>query len=598
MPEQLARFEVPRVCVDLLSDKLTGVQKQTVLTYLSLDDEISQIGSQRFGVTTKDSIPLQPVREWVTDKWEGQFICDLSRHNIPITFRTSLALAVFNARVAQHLEKVGMVEIYGSRTVQDIFKQEGVAAPIGLDRVDYPKLPYQLRAKLVDPLIGQLHQAELVARAGLVFPDGVDIQALEMVDPGFIFAAAVNKTNDNSVQFNGIHNLDYQAQAAGIALGDHLRVKGLEGAIKQTRETKEVEIDAPVTWKPIEKPEPRDIHYDPGTSFLKVFPYKEGETPDDVIKAFARLTGGTFYQGEVEEPHRGEYLHIHIAPDGRLVGLYGYNGNFIVEARQEEVDMLSHRFGDKYTDCSRRETILNLVKDIGEEIDTNQRAIAAAQTKYGQTSFIVEKGFLEALTSRRYEPATKTQFEEDKRLSKEAKRTAGIFEDKLTDEESRNLVVISDEPVNDKAVDLDYRILMAIKGSRRLGDSEAFSLIAGAPFQVRDMIGDWFGSCRSLFSRFNSILVNTAELFTVLGIAPTNDGVQLRRAYRVIAKETHPDWTSILPPEQQLMAAQKFLEATEAYKNLQSRIGQVDLDTLSSTYYLGRISELFKAETM
>ena len=122
-------------------------------------------------------------------------------------------------------------------------------------------------------------------------------------------------------------------------------------------------------------------------------------------------------------------------------------------------------------------------------------------------------------------------------------------------------------------------------------------MIAGAPFRRRENIGDWFDSCRSLFSKFNGILVDTAGLFTIIGIAPTNDEAQLRRAYRVIARQTHPDRTSALSPEQQLQAAQKFLEATEAYKNLQSRIGRYDLDAFSPAYYLGRISEFFNVFT-
>lgn len=89
MSQQLERLEVPRMGIDFLDDNLTGYDKLTVLKYLELDRIISQIGRQRFDTNVRNFIPIQPVRDWVMEKWQGDTSYDLSHRNLPITFRTS-----------------------------------------------------------------------------------------------------------------------------------------------------------------------------------------------------------------------------------------------------------------------------------------------------------------------------------------------------------------------------------------------------------------------------------------------------------------------------------------------------------------------------
>lgn len=598
----LFRYEVPRVSVDLLSDDFTGREKLTILRYLSLEEALSGLGSQRFTSTTQDNIPLQPVRDWVRKNWEGQFAYDFSRRTVPITFRASLALSLFTTRITEHLDQVGSVEIYGSKSVQETFERHKIPSPVGLDRVDYTKLPAELKGELVTSLIDQANAAQMVASANLLFPGGVDRTTLIMVDPSFIFST-LGASKAEVVHFDRIHELDVQAKAAEVSIKNYQAVKGVsklrqtaEPPVKTNEERYHTKARDAVDLDPFEEPAPRDVHYDPGTSFLKVFPYKEGETSDDVMRAFRRMTGGRYYSGRVDERHRGEYLGVHIAPDGRLVGYYGYNDIGFGSTDQQTIDMLSDHLEYENIEHNRRRTITDLVADLRDEIDTNKKALELAKSEHGQTSFTVERAFITALTSRGFVEATPSEIEEDQRLVKEAKKTIGIVVDAPKGQvEPTNLVAYSDKSVDERVLDLDYRILRAIVERYDLDFSGITTLAMGQRLE-RDNLGEWFEGCSGLLSRFKSVLVGTPELFSVLGIEPTNDEGDIKKAYRAIAAKTHPDTTPNLPSDEKVEATERFLKVTAAYRDIRSRIGTIDPNMEAPTFYLGRISEVFNTD--
>ena len=187
MSQELVRFEVPRVSVDFLGDELTGRQKQTVLKYLSLDDAIEKIGTQRFRKSTVDNVSLQPVREWISENWVEDFIYDLNQRNVPISFRASLAVGLFTTRITDYLTNIGSVEIYASRDIQEVFKKHELLIPQGLTQIDYAALPADIKRELAIPIVENLYKAEAIAKANLLFPNGVNQQAVLLSNPSLLF---------------------------------------------------------------------------------------------------------------------------------------------------------------------------------------------------------------------------------------------------------------------------------------------------------------------------------------------------------------------------------------------------------------------------
>lgn len=597
MGGNLARFEVPRAAVDLQTDTLTGKQKSTVLKYLALEDTLAGLGRHRFNPSLIEHIPLKPVRDWVNQHWDQDFSYDFSQRIIPITFRTALALGLFSTVIADHLERMGRVEVWGSREVQEIFSKHDLPKPDALAKVDYSSLQGEVKRELVGSLIDQMEQAQMVATAHLLFPAGVDIQIVMRLDPSFALRM-FGSPNTKRVNFNGINDLDFQSAAARGVVANFNAVKALEGVVSEVREKEEVLSDGQrrerdKRWEEEETRErPPDIHFDPGTKFVDVFPYGEGETSEDVLRAYKRLTGDKAYQGETEDHHIGEYLDVHINPDGRLIGVYGFDWGG--EAYQKELDMLADRLNSESTEDSRRTTILNLVADLRNELDSHNQALQKGQSTYGQTSFTVEKGFLDALTGIFQEGATDEQIMEDKHLAVEANKTAGLFvnSDVVLDD-SKSLALYSGRPIDREALDLDYAILRSIQKQPHLDLSDIAALIGGSIVE-RDKLGEWFDSCRSLLTKFRSVLVGSPDLFDILNLSPTNEESMITAAYRSIVKDTHPDRIGELPAEEQADAIVRFMRATNAYRELLARLKNQDPSQLSPSYYLGRISKLFE----
>lgn len=258
--------------------------------------------------------------------------------------------------------------------------------------------------------------------------------------------------------------------------------------------------------------------------------------------------------------------------------------------------MLSGKIDSEYWDNSQRASVFNLVSDLRHELDTTKQAIQEAKARYSQTSFTVEKGFLEAVTSLRFPELAAAEKEEERRLAEEAKRMLGLEDTSTDSTDSTALVNYSERPIDEQVIELDFAILRAIKNTPHFNMRDLIDSLGGQRIS-RDSVGGWFAATRSLLTKFQGVLVNHRELFEVLGIPPTDDETQLVRAYRVIANQTHPDKTSHLPPEEQMKAVEHFIKATEAFQNLRAQIGNLSLDRLSPIFHLGRISQLFVKET-
>ena len=343
------------------------------------------------------------------------------------------------------------------------------------------------------------------------------------------------------------------------------------------------------------------VEYKKGTTIYDVFHFENGETREDLQRAFKRIAFyGTAYRVECEG-ERGDYVELTIDDKGNLRGKYVFTHyGTPTDDKPLKFNALTEEAWPGHPgnihDEFRCKAVHDLVTDLRDEIDTTKEAIQQARARYNGTSFTVEQGFLEAITSRRFKEASKAEIEEDKRLAKEAKETAGIYEklSNFDETKSNQLVVYSDKPVDDRTLELDYRILRAIKEQYHFDMSDMFAMVGGRLY--KDNVGDWFSSVDSLLSKFRSVLVDSSEAFSTLGIPPTNNPDEVKKAYRAIAVKDHPDKTSHLPLEQQLEATHRFMKANTAYETVISRIGSHDIDSLSPTFYLGRISKLFESQ--
>jgi len=198
-----------------------------------------------------------------------------------------------------------------------------------------------------------------------------------------------------------------------------------------------------------------------------------------------------------------------------------------LNALTETVDYEKYGDYDEY----RSKAVLNIMSELRHEMDTTKKAIQIAKAKYSKTSFIVEKGFLDALTSRNNKAIEDAI---DGMLAEEDKKTASVSGN--NQDMHNSLVIYSDTPVDDKMVKLDYQILRAIKEQFSFNLSDILSL---TPKRDKDNIGGWFSSVDALISKFESVLVDSSEYFAVLNMDPTDDTAEVKEAYHEIVKKTH-----------------------------------------------------------
>jgi len=608
---ELKALEVPQISVDFLekdpSRDLRGREKLTVLEYLLLDDAIKELGTQKFGKTVVDNIFLEPVRAWVTENWESDFVYDLSKKSVPISFRNSLALALFTTKISDHLSRMGTIEIYNTRDMQKIFEEHKLPMPKGLTQIDYNSLPTEARRELVIPVVNNLYMAESVAHAKLLFPEGVNRDAVLLSDPSLLFEL-ISPGDSNTIRFDSIGSLESQSAAARACIKDYVKIRTLGYAVKELEKRKKLhEQEKPAVTRKTEELKPR-LKFKKGTKLWDIFPYGEGETKEDIVNTFRKIADfyGIVYIAD-SGSHEDNYVHLILDPEGNLKCETGFGGGFFVEESfSRKCNALTGRFKNPYQDQDRIKAVAKLINELKDEIEENRTAIQLAKAKHGKTSFVVEKGFLEVLTGRKFKEEVKPEeLEEGETLSKEAKETVGVFEKSKptterewwdTSAEERQLVVYSSRPVDKRVIELDYAILRAIRDTVHFDLSSIFKSMART--YREENLENWLGASYSLLSKFRGIMVDTSKSFEVLGIPPINDENEVKRAYHQIALKTHPDRTRQLPPEDVLKTTERYIQATEAYDNIVERIGKHDVDVLSPTFYLGRISQLFKKEVI
>ncbi len=60
----------------------------------------------------------------------------------------------------------------------------------------------------------------------------------------------------------------------------------------------------------------------------------------------------------------------------------------------------------------------------------------------------------------------------------------------------------------------------------------------------------------------------------LLGVPQNADRAQVRRAYRRLAAEFHPDGTAVLEAHQRRQAEEAFIRIREAYEQLMGELGE------------------------
>ncbi|NOQ38625.1 hypothetical protein GQ472_07120 [archaeon] len=594
MANELMQLEVARAGVDFLKYELNGTNKLAVLKYLGLEETIEQLGIQKFSKETVRNIAFEPVREWISKNWGDEFVYDLSKKNIPITFRASLSTALFSTKIIEYLDSLGDVEIYASREIKQIYKKHDLPAPEGLTDIDYSSLPYGLKNDLVIPIVDNLQKAEAVAHAKLLFPEGVDIMAVFYSNPNLIFDLARHNNESGIISFDKIENLDVQGTAAIACINDYVKIRLFQNIAENTDlEEEHTDYEETEEPKPEQTRQPPDLNYDKGTTLFDIFPFEDGENKEDLLKLF-RAMYGTVYHADADET---DICELRLDNDGTLSFVYEFrNWGLSTDTPPMELNALTEivdydRYGDY--DEYRSKAVLNIMSALRHEIDTTKKAILGAKAKYSKTSFTVEKGFLDALTSRRNKNIEDAI---DNILAEVADNVAGTSGNNTDDMHMQNdLVVYSDTPVDDRMVELDYQILRAINEQFSLDISDIISLTSK---RNKDKIGSWFSTIDALISKYKEVLVDSSEYFAVLKIHQTDDKATVKKAYYNIVKDTHEAKISHLPPEERKAAIEKFIKSAEAYKNLISRIENKNLNTNSPTFYLGRISQLFAEENL
>lgn len=624
--KELKAFEVPHTSVDFLEkdyrEDVPGEAKLAVLEYLELDSTISSLGMHKFGPADVNNINIEPIRTWIRENWDEEFVYDFSKKTVPISFRNSLAIALFKSKIKDYLEGMDAVEVYVDREVRRDFKDHeiettdfGLETGFGLLSVDYKSLPEELKDRLVMPIVIDLSRAEMVAKADLLFPEGVLKKAIyisDRVKPPYIldmelyFKIAPLDNGHPVIRFDTLEELNGRAAAAERCIRDYLNIRalfkaaekwGLEKQIEKQQKAADeetaVEEEKPSSRELLDKLDKEEEEYVPGllyeedVTFFDIFPCDDGETKEEVLASYRRLAdyGYSFTAGGGwDEPT----VHFYMEYDGKMK---------CVMTDGEEFNPLTKRLKWKTSDEEYRvKPLYRIIMRIKNDIKQNRLAIQKAESRHKKTKFVVEKGMMEALAERPFEVYTgEMDKKEREKIAREAEETVGIF-GRVEGEESSEVVAYSSAPFDEETVKIDERVLYTIKVTPSLDIASIFAVELG--FSRKNRVTDWFAAGRQLLEKFQGVVSDAREHYDALSILPTNDEREIRRAYRQTARRTHPDMTKDLEPEQILEATEEFMQAKEAYDNLMSRIGSYDVDTLAPTFYLGRISELMKSAMM
>jgi len=613
MSEELACLTVPQGLIDLSGWGLSGKNKLNVLRYLDLEETLSKQGIIKIDEHCAENIPLGPVRDYFSKKLSGKEIeVNFAERELPITFRTYLAVGALTTNIVDYLKERGEVEIYASDVVGSVLSKADLKVNKGaLNYVEFGNLPKGAQRDLIMPLIGDLSGAKIVKYAGYLFPEGIEVRKIFSFEPSIIFKTLKSGLSlEGNILFNDPSNLEIKSRMAGLCVENYQKIKFFE-LVKELKEMQEegTSTEDEPDSESDDEPKEQFTLYPEGTKLYDIFPLKEGETKEDLYGAYKSLYDYGGFGFELPYEDDGSFAYMILEPSGTLVMIHEIK-NFIEPIATQKIDALSGKYSVEYYEDDegreneegslednpymnelRHQGVSGLIQSLRTDLDHSRQAIDKAKQKRGTTAFIIEKNVLDALRYEYSEDITKSALAAYSKNLDSCLVYIPKQEEPLTKLPARAVVL-----TNKKALEIDYRILTS---TRRVHEEEDFN-----PFSIfdkkRDGLADWFDYSNHLLQEYGNTLPSSTKLFEMLNIPPTDDSYKIRSAYRTFVKKLHPDRLQgqDLEKAEQKDSKEKLIEVILAYNTLNERLQKGGLAIGSPVYYLGRISKLFEGDEL
>jgi hypothetical protein len=150
---------------------LSTRKKLDILDWAAMDRQLRSYGSNKL-----DDLSLglmdEDARKHITNRGsDGVF--DFRSSSIPFAVKYNVAIALSYSEAMGILSHVDTCEIYASEEVNRIFRKYDMHIHPGSNRINFDKLPLDMRKELIWPMIQNFYRALTVRKAARAFPEGI-----------------------------------------------------------------------------------------------------------------------------------------------------------------------------------------------------------------------------------------------------------------------------------------------------------------------------------------------------------------------------------------------------------------------------------------